>query len=471
VGPSGSGGGGTGVGGSDAGGNTAVSTAISVTVTTGTEGSSSSGVINPCGTECIDTELCDGANEGLDDNCNGEVDEGCPCSPGQATDCFKGDPSYRSAPGCFPGSMRCNEFGQWGVCDGGAHAFGPEPCQEGSLEGCHPITAVPFQNVNLKDGTGTFGQGADPGSESWTVTCPADVPSCPAVSGSAPPDDFQPLQSGEYTVTYNKEVDGQPESCSYPLFVGARGLRVELTWDYSRNCSAADCSDYFSGDDSTDLDLHMLQPGVTGPMGSSVGNGDCGYINCTLDDFLDGGGPEWFPESAPPGEPVSWYLDPVAELNSCYYAPRGVGAEWADEGRGCHNPRLDLDNVNCDPTETNVNSTSFCAPENINIDFPPKDQWIRVGVHDYDGTNNVPTLKIFCDGALKAVLGPEGFNTPITLDGDDVWLAADVAFVQDECSAECVVNPIYTDPNTKTPFVGSDPATGPAFPALPTPGD
>ncbi|HEY1117678.1 MAG TPA: hypothetical protein VGE43_08230 [Acidimicrobiales bacterium] len=445
-----------GAGGADSGaGGDDVTVTSSVTVTVGTTTSTAStgSGQNPCGTECGPEELCDGVHQGLDDNCDGTVDEGCPCNPGQANDCFKGDPSYRQSEGCFPGTMRCSEFGQWGSCDGGAHAWGDEPCQEGSLEGCHAITAVPFQVVNLKSGTGVFSDGAD--AESWTVECPEGIEPCPAVSGANPQDDFQPLQSGEYTVTYTKTVDGQEESCTYPLYVGARGLRVEITWNFPVQ---------------TDLDLHMLQPGLVGPINRAGDASDCGYNNCTIDDFQSGSGyPEWFPLNAPPGDPVAWYLDPVQELNSCYFAPRGVGQEWRDLGRGCHNPRLDLDNISCDPSATDVNDSSFCAPENINIDFPPQDQWIRVGVVHYSGSPQQPTMKIFCDGALKAVLGPEGFNAPVNL-SSGVWIAADVAFVEDECSSECVVSPVFQDPNAQTPFITGAPATGPAFPPLPTPG-
>ncbi|HEY1117679.1 MAG TPA: hypothetical protein VGE43_08235 [Acidimicrobiales bacterium] len=457
--PAGGGGAGSGAGGEDV-------TTSSVTVTVGstTSTASTGSGQNPCGTECGPEEMCDGVHQGLDDDCDGTVDEGCPCNPGQANDCFKGDPSYRQAEGCFPGTMRCSEFGQWGSCDGGAHAWGDEPCQEGSLEGCHAITAVPFQVVNLKSGTGVFSEGAD--AESWTVECPAGVSPCPAVNGANPADDFQPLQSGEYSVTYTKTVGGQQESCSYPLYVGARGLRVELTWNFGAG---------------TDLDLHMLQPQSPGPIGSdpSGNSNDCGYSNCTLSDFQSNAGPEWFPQSAAPGEPVAWFLDPVDELNSCYFAPRGVGQQWRQYARGCHNPRLDLDNISCSTGVTDVNNASFCAPENINIDFPPSDQWVRVGVIGYSGSANQPTLKIFCDGALKAVLGPEGFNGPVTIPEADIfdfppsqalWYAADVAFVEDECSSECVVSPIFQDPNAKTPVITTAGSSGPAFPPLPTPG-
>src|SRR6185369_13881753 len=78
-------------------------------------------MVNPCGTQCGPTELCDDAHLGLDDNCDGQADEGCSCMPGQAHFCFKGDPSYRGTPGCFDGVEKCTESGSWGPCVGGKH--------------------------------------------------------------------------------------------------------------------------------------------------------------------------------------------------------------------------------------------------------------------------------------------------------------------------------------------------------------
>src|SRR5690349_22992376 len=131
--------------------------------------------MNPCGTRCGDLERCDPDHLGLDDDCDGQVDEICDCSAGSAHSCFKGDPSYLSSPSCFPGTMKCTENGQWGPCVGGVHATDDQKCYEVDLAACHPIVAVPFQDVNLKDGTGTFSADAVPGSEVWTVTCPAGV--------------------------------------------------------------------------------------------------------------------------------------------------------------------------------------------------------------------------------------------------------------------------------------------------------
>lgn len=418
--------------------------------------------MNPCGTECGPKELCDTDHLGLDDNCNGQVDEGCPCNSGQAHACFKGDPSYRDAPGCFDGTEKCTELGTWSDCIGGAHAT--DNCYANDQTACHAIKSVPFADVHLKDGTGTFGTNAVPGSETWTVACPAGVNPCPSVSS---PDVYKALQSGEYTVTYTKQVAGDPnpQSCTYPLLVGARGLRVELDWEHDL------------GSDGVDLDLYVHKPMSTKPWSVASANPDnCMWSNCKVDDFEPppySSAPSWFPDvQQNPDDPVNWFLDPVNERNSCYFAPQGVGDDWAAVGLGCHNPRLDLDNITCDPGVLDVNDGDFCAPENINVDFPPKDQWTRVGVHYYSAHGLPydvhPTVKIFCDGALAAELGPQGYykgsTSKVTFmptdapssndDANRFWVVADVLFPKpNQCNVQtCVVRPIFGDDALESPL-------------------
>lgn len=418
-------------------------------------------------------EMC---SNNIDDDCDGEVDEGCPCTAGQAHSCFKGDPSYATSPGCFPGTEKCTENGDWGVCVGGVHATDDQKCYTNDVLACHPISAVPFQDVSLKAGTGNFSANAVAGSEVWTVECPPGVTPCPAVGGVNPADDFKPLQSGEYAVTYTKTVaGGSTESCSYPLFVGAPGLRVELEWEHDL------------GGDGVDVDLHVHQPNNVEPWGISGVPQDCTWSNCTVDGFNFGfDAPDWFSGVMPP-DPVDWHIDPVFEKNTCYFSPRGQGQAWQDLGLGCHNPRLDLDNITCDPLVTDPESGDFCAPENVNIDYPPQNEWTRIGVHYFGNhakTYDVhPKIKVYCDGALAAELGPAGYydpESPITFvpsDGDGFdenrfWLVADVAFVDSECGNKgCIVKPLYSDPVAKTPVFTIDTAAeagfGPDYPPLP----
>lgn len=432
--------------------------------------------MNPCGSGCGPKELCDEDHVGLDDNCDGQVDEVCPCQTGQAHFCFKGDSSYRGAAGCFDGTEKCTEFGTWGPCIGGVHAT--DSCFANNVSSCHAISATPFQNVDLKDGTGDFSLNALPGTELWTVSCPPGVVPCPGVGGAAPPDDFKPLQSGEYSVTYTKGLPGGgTDQCTYPLFVGAPGLRVELQWEHDL------------GGSGVDLDLHVHQPQTTTPWSISGEPQDCTWSNCVFDDFDVGNpsAPSWFNAGLMPPDPVNWYLDPVFEKNTCYFAPRGVGDDWQFLGKGCHNPRLDLDNITCDPAVSDPNDFDFCAPENVNIDFPPTNVWTRVSVHyysahslDYDVH---PTVKVFCDGALAAELGPTGYydpSSPVTFASYDgaggseenrFWMVADVAFKKSQCSSGCVVKPLYSDGPTKTPFLtfanAAEANFGPPYPPPP----
>lgn len=426
-----------------------------------------------CSPQCGSAELCDGAHAGTDDNCDGQVDEGCPCVPGLTEPCFKGDPGYRHTAGCFDGTSTCTEQGTWGACLGGVHAtdscFNVNP-------GCHAIEAKPFVPVQLKPGTGNFSSDAVPGTEAFSITCPPGVPKCPQVQSG---DQLVVLQSGEYSVKYSKVSQGTSttDTCDYPLIVREQGLRVELSWEHT------------ASDSGVDLDLHLHEPGTTTPWGfAGTTTQDCNWSNCTADAFVGGlPAPKWFadPPATPPAA-VNWWLDGVQQNNTCYFAPKGAGATWQSIGKGCHNPRLDLESVSCDFTSTDPNSAQFCAPENTNIDYPPTDKWTRVGVHYFSNQGQSysvhPEVKIFCDGALVAHLGPHGYYSPekaVTFassdgsgtSGNKFWSVADVALTSDACGKpRCEVQPIYADASARTPFFGTDTTAALSFvPAYPPP--
>jgi hypothetical protein len=455
-------------------------------------GAMDDGIADPCGSRCGPTELCDPAHLGSDDNCNGQVDEGCACSPGAVHWCFAGDPSYRHAPGCFDGTETCSELGTWGPCLGGVQAVPPDNCFLDDTSACHAITALPYATVGLELGTGAFRANAVPGSEAYAVKCPAGVSQCPAVT---PPSSFEALQSGEYTVTYTKRVagDANPVSCTFALFVGGPGLRIELSWEHPAATEVG----------GADLDLHVHQPLSTEPWSVAGAPEDCTWSSCKFDQLdpakLSPVAPRWFPPANVAPDPANWDLQPIgldagadagdpADYNTCYNDLHGVGAEWAALGMGCHNPRLDIDLITCLPSITDPADPAFCAPENVNIDYPPSGQWIRVAVNYYynHGVTYAvhPEIKIFCDGALSADLGPHSYSLPeqaVTFEPSDgagiggagnlFWIAADVAFTTDRCGVTtCVVQPLYADPTTLTPLLTLDTqATAAFFPPWPAP--
>ncbi len=84
---------------------------------------------------------------GLDDDCDGEVEEGCACLPGATRSCYAGPAETRGHGLCVEGTMACSqgaEFGTWGSCEGnvgpGVELCDPaeqdEDCDGAVNEGC-----------------------------------------------------------------------------------------------------------------------------------------------------------------------------------------------------------------------------------------------------------------------------------------------------------------------------------------------
>ena len=115
------------------------------------------------------TEIC---GNGLDDDGNGETDEGCTnCDIGTTRDCYPGDPAEVGRGECRSGSQSCEVFGEFGAwnaeCAGAVTPVDEicgdmldNNCNGETDEGCPTLVNVPVELTG----------------DCLTVRCPAEAP-------------------------------------------------------------------------------------------------------------------------------------------------------------------------------------------------------------------------------------------------------------------------------------------------------
>jgi putative metal-binding protein len=107
----------------------------------GSGGSGPGGSMPATGGGCAAEEKCNG----VDDDCNGSVDEGCACIDGDEVDCYTGDPGTEGTGVCIGGVQTCDDSGVLGDCEGEVTPIA-EVCN-GSDDDCDGGTDEDFGTV------------------------------------------------------------------------------------------------------------------------------------------------------------------------------------------------------------------------------------------------------------------------------------------------------------------------------------
>jgi hypothetical protein len=401
--------------------------------------------------------LCDG----LDNDCDGQVDERCNCgTAGKIQSCFLGPPDLADQGACRDGIQVCRYVQEftfwWGPCE---DTISPsqEVCDnlDNDCNGCideipdcipegecptpddprvpiaHPFTTYPLNGEDFfyKDNAVEW-QWEVTGSPCDRLFQSVDANATPSSGNLSYRLDGENQKnatvsfslSGAYQVKLTvKKQDGSLFSCTWVMSVKAPGLRVELCWDKT---------------------------------GAWFSDSDCYQRTCR-------------------GEATPWNYGNTTDLDTCTGENAPNYQAYHDILGYCPNPRLDIDNKD-------MNATRYVT-ENINLDNPQPGDRFRVMVEyytniqadalvDVDSGVTLPTIEahplvnVYCGGELQGSFGgvadpdEQGENQSFVLQGFDtpgeMWRVVDIE-VQDGSNTGCVLTPVR-DPDSESIYAISD---------------
>lgn len=399
----------------------------------------------PLEPECLPAMESESASDlcnGLDDDCDGKVDEGCPCQVGQTQPCFLGPRNSRNIGTCSDGIQTCEAVtangnatnsGRWGECTG---SISPtlDICDgtDNNCNGCAdyklcckpPIdcsfdigTTQPFTE-KIIDGTQIYDTGhcyndADTATWEWTLeTGPCgivdfEVKGAKTLAELEGGGEVESVVSGiglsQFKVKFQTSgsyklhlkvtrENGQVYECEWILNVLSEGLRVELCWDKSG---------------SVDLDLYLGKQGTTSAWKDNTA---CNFSSCK--------------------DSSNWSVSGWGYTDTENYDSTG-------NLKTVKNPRIN-DNVNTQEIS-----------ENFYLDNPGVGDTFRAGVHYYPSSSNTgaqtyPIVNVYCGGILKATFGKDPQLQDFA-DGNDFWKVVEIMWLGEYGNDECVLTPKLDD--------------------------
>jgi hypothetical protein len=150
------------------------------------------------------TEVCNG----IDDNCNGQIDETCQCVVGTTQPCWEYAPELRGVGICHDGVKTCQSNGTWGACLGQVRPAPAEDCNNTFDDNC---------NGTVNDGC-TCTQGT-------TEACGSNVGECKAGTHVCTNNAWGACL-GEVTPT-TESCDGKDNDCNGQVDDGFGGDEAE----------------------------------------------------------------------------------------------------------------------------------------------------------------------------------------------------------------------------------------------------
>jgi hypothetical protein len=205
-----------------------------------------------------DAELC---GNDVDEDCDGNLDNGCGCDTGDSDPCYSGAEATRGVGACEDGTRTCevsDGVATWSGCEGdvtpATEVCGNEVDEDcdGELDNdCSELACPADITVPAGDIAALLATGSGVSNYAFTITAGPAGGAATAIWGglvsSSPSAQLTPIIVGEYTVQITAlNGAGDPLSCSFRVTALPHGLRVQLYWD-----------------GNGDVDLHLLNPMAT----------------------------------------------------------------------------------------------------------------------------------------------------------------------------------------------------------------